>query len=714
MSTTAFYRSIDSVKQNLLSPNGIPSIENRKKYGRFRLYEMASVSGRIPSSNYGYRAYTIQYDEENVTVSGRNEITWFYETNQQEISKKIGQKYISIFNLLFGYYYQQINKSGFSEDLALWMNYISLYGYTANKPDHEGLTDLDIAIQTGKAEIKFFMGNDPSSSSGNNVFMSALRRCAEQYPNQEQVNNIMFNGTYSTDQAYQTLDYITVEPIIFNPGETIWEHVQWIKENYDVTPVLGKYELIEENYSLIRNEYETWLRTLNNYYREFLNYLLKYFLSFGQDEHYKLLIDYANYQELHKYLFIYSESSNTYTGVSLILQERNIQYKLDDNENLRVLLRIYPEETRWERITNGYLVGDISRRPTLGLDYIETLHISIAVKLAKIAEVNKQVNGYYYPLVYNMEEQIEWINKWLGFHSILNVKDIDNTIIIEPKYICCVYSNKVAYLHPNVVDEQIDGIETATSIILKIINQTILPYARTIYSDISSNDYEYKEITYMIKPDIKETNLNEIIEYSQMLSTIQEERNKIDLQKNQSLILMFNQTCLGTYFEILCPKPKNSNKNTQHLGFVLECPRFEQLLTSKEKPNIIKKGNGYFRTKEINRTYIPGQLGDEYKLQVDIIPSLYNQEPTDWDNDNYYSNKIYLINCDNISIQMDPEYYNLVKGIKIYHFHNPFPFSKDLIKPITIPYNDTRIFDEITQIYEEDMLGYYVLIPKNI
>lgn len=672
---------------------------------------MFSLSGRIPSSDYGKYAYSIYYNENSVTPSGRSEITWFYETNQQEISKKIDQKYISIFNLLFMYYYQQINKSGFSEELALWMNYIARYGYTANYPDHEGLTDLDIAIQTGKAEIKFFMGNDPSSSSGNSVFLAALRRCAEEYPNQEQINNIIFNGTYSTDQAYQTLDYITIEPIIFNPSEIIWEHAQWIKENSDVALVLGKYELIEENYPLIRNEYETWLRTINNYFREFINYLLKYFLSFEQDEHYKLLIDYTNYQELHKYLFIYSEG-NTYTGVSLLLQERYIQSRLGSSVNFEILHKIYPEETRWERITNGYLVGDTRYIPTLGFD-VETLHISISNKLSKIADVNKQVNGYYYPLVYNMEEQIEWINKWLGFHSILNIKDIDNTIIIEPKYICCVYSNKVAYLHPNIVDEQIDGIETATSIIIKIINQTILPYARMIYSDISSNDYEYKEITYMVKPDIKETNLNEIIEYSQMSSTIQEERNKIDLQKNQSLILMFNQTCLGTYFEILCPKPKNSNKNTQHLGFVLECPKFEQLLKSKEKPNTIKKGNGYFRIKETNRTYIPGQLGDENKLQVDIIPLLYNQEPTDWDNDNYYSNKIYLINCDNVSIQMDPEYYNLIKGIKIYHWHNPYLFSDDIITPITIPYNDTRKFDDVAQLYEEDMLGYYVLIPKS-
>lgn len=88
MSDPIYYRSIDSVKRNLLSPGGIPSIENRKKYGCFRLYEMASLSGRIPSSTYGYRAYTIFYDED-IAVNIRNLITWFYETNQQEISKKL-------------------------------------------------------------------------------------------------------------------------------------------------------------------------------------------------------------------------------------------------------------------------------------------------------------------------------------------------------------------------------------------------------------------------------------------------------------------------------------------------------------------------------------------------------------------------------------------------------------------------------------------------
>lgn len=717
-----YYRSIDSVKRNLLSPDGIPSIENRKKYGRFRLYQMVSYDGRIPNSTYGYHAYTIEYNEESVTPLGRSEITWFYETNQQEISKKIGQKYISIYNLFFQYYYSQINKSGFSEDLGLWMNYISQYGYTANKPDHEGLTDLDIAIQTGKADIKFFMGSEPSSSSGNSVYLSALRTCASEYPNQEQVNNIMFNGSYSTEQAYQTINYITIEPIIFNPGETIWEHAQWIKENSDVTPILEKYELIEENYPLIRNEYETWLRTINNYFREFINYLLKYFLSFGQDEHYKLLIDYTNYQELQKYLYIYDQG-NTYTGVFLTLQEDNIKNRLNDNGNLLILHRIYPEETRWERITNGYLVGDTLRRPTSsGLDYIGDLHISISNKLSKIADINKQVDGYYYPLVYNMETQIEWINRWLGFHSILTPDTHMDVQIIEPMYVCRTFSEKAIEFYPGFVNPTKNYI---TTILLKILNNTILPYARTMYSNIAPGDYDYKDGAYMLKPEMKKSNLNEIIEYSQLLSLIQEERDKTELQDSKALILMFNQTELGTYFEIICPKPKDSMENVRQLGFYFDCPGFKQTVhRDGGKPTdfvIIKKDNCYYRKQKEdhvpNRTYIPGQFNDEddpNTLRVCIIPEIYNQEPLDWNNDNYYCNKIYLMNCDNVSIQYDGEIRNSFNGVEYMFVNDPWS-TTDYYGPIVWRPETINWDVETNQVkyYEEDMLGYYVLIPKS-
>ena len=63
---------------------------------------------------------------------------------------------------------------------------------------------------------------------------------------------------------------------------------------------------------------------------------------------------------------------------------------------------------------------------------------------------------------------------------------------------------------------------------------------------------------------------NNLIEYSQMLSTVQGERNKLQRQGNKNkIILKFTQTVKGTFFEILGKEKMNTEQKSQIFGFFL-------------------------------------------------------------------------------------------------------------------------------------------------
>ena len=84
---------------------------------------------------------------------------------------------------------------------------------------------------------------------------------------------------------------------------------------------------------------------------------------------------------------------------------------------------------------------------------------------------------------------------------------------------------------------------------------------------------------------------NNLIEYSQMLSTVQGERNKLQRQGNKNkFILKFTQTYKGTFFELLGKETKNTDDDSIILGFFMS--ELENIISHERR-----KGRGYFSGK---------------------------------------------------------------------------------------------------------------------
>ena len=138
------------------------------------------------------------------------------------------------------------------------------------------------------------------------------------------------------------------------------------------------------------------------------------------------------------------------------------------------------------------------------------------------------------------------------------------------------------------------------------------------------------------------------------MSEIQSERDRIQRTNKNSILLVFNQNINGTYFEILYNEPENSEKTCEStLGFFI-CTND---LTSN-------------------------------KFEILIYPKMYEGEPLDWHRDNYYATQLYLMNCDNLSVQF-------INEINLYPIGYYFDGTNVII---------TTNKDEITG---KNMLGYY-------
>lgn len=165
---------------------------------------------------------------------------------------------------------------------------------------------------------------------------------------------------------------------------------------------------------------------------------------------------------------------------------------------------------------------------------------------------------------------------------------------------------------------------------------------------------------------------NNLIEYSQMLSTIQGERNKLQRQGNKNkFILKFTQTYKGTFFELLGKETKNTDDDSIILGFFMS-----------ELKNIVS------HERKRGRGYIPDKVDNKRFVRITKVPEFYKGDPLDWINDNYYCNKIFTQSCDNLYLGLQPEIANriTVKG--------------------------TPDDEEPTELKEKDMIGYYMIKVK--
>lgn len=127
--------------------------------------------------------------------------------------------------------------------------------------------------------------------------------------------------------------------------------------------------------------------------------------------------------------------------------------------------------------------------------------------------------------------------------------------------------------------------------------------------------------------------IDALIEYSQMLKTVQEERNVIQLEPKK-IILKFTQTEKGTIFEILKSRVLSTTETEEISAFYIGLGygelSDEQLITA---------------TPLINQPY-----------RITVIPKFYIEEPLDWIHDDYYSNFLFDQNSNNLDIQFDAEF----------------------------------------------------------
>ena len=204
--------------------------------------------------------------------------------------------------------------------------------------------------------------------------------------------------------------------------------------------------------------------------------------------------------------------------------------------------------------------------------------------------------------------------------------------------------------------------------------------------EIENGTYEIEDMVCYEEPTLNTNgtttvSVDAIIEYSQMLTLIQDERNKIQRRgETDKFVLMFNQTEKGTFFEILPPESENNAATrSAHIGFFISSSN------SDTQHNIPSKNP---------RGRIPG---DNENYVVNIFKYFYDQEPLDWRNDNYYSNVIYLMNNDNVSIQFVEEMGDLFTAL------GNVEVSTGQYEPSTYPNQANK------PLVEQNMIGYYIL-----
>ena len=175
---------------------------------------------------------------------------------------------------------------------------------------------------------------------------------------------------------------------------------------------------------------------------------------------------------------------------------------------------------------------------------------------------------------------------------------------------------------------------------------------------------------------------NNLIEYSQMLSTIQGERNKLQRQGNKNkIILKFTQTVKGTFFELLGKEKMNTEQKSQIFGFFLS--ELKEVISHIKKESKVNDRKSRRGVKSVQA--IPEEIEGKRYLRITKVPEFYVGDPLDWINDNYYSNKIFLQNCDNLYVGIDPE-------------------LDQRIEPIGTPVNAGS-----SEFKEQEMIGYYIL-----
>ena len=233
----------------------------------------------------------------------------------------------------------------------------------------------------------------------------------------------------------------------------------------------------------------------------------------------------------------------------------------------------------------------------------------------------------------------------------------------------------------------------------------VKPFVEGFLTDISKDIKNYLEIesspTYTLdefvaylKPncskDVTKSERNRLIEYSQMLNTIQGQRDFIQKkgEKEKNFLLKFQQMSKGTIFEILKGEGDNYLESENIYGYYIS----QGYGYTGTSDNVIKVPKGR-KERRIHgdKGIIPTlQTSNPVRYRITRMPEYYSQEPLDWRNDNYFSNQIYTLNADNLNTMIDPEFEAREKTI----------YTKPDSTGTTPKYE------------EQEMIGFYTILVK--
>lgn len=308
--------------------------------------------------------------------------------------------------------------------------------------------------------------------------------------------------------------------------------------------------------------------------------------------------------------------------------------------------------------------------------------------------MNKLVNGY--------------IETWMKYYKGLVVP---NDLIMSEYSDIEIYEDERIYKvfegnseeGTHVISQLTDGnINDKNDEELKTFIESIMKYFKDEINEITGTKKDIKGITIedmvAYEDPMKETisvsaeqegidqalsnDENNLIEYSQMLSTIQGERNKLQRQGNKNkIILKFTQTVKGTFFELLGKEKMNTEQKSQIFGFFLS--ELKEIVSHIKKENKVIDRKSRRGVKSIQA--IPEEIEGKRYLRITKVPEFYVGDPLDWINDNYYSNKIFLQNCDNLYVGIDPELDQRIESIGT---------------PVNVGSSEVK---------EQEMIGYYIL-----
>ena len=325
-----------------------------------------------------------------------------------------------------------------------------------------------------------------------------------------------------------------------------------------------------------------------------------------------------------------------------------------------------------------------------------------------LSEGNNEALGLDYTMTVMINEFMDiWMKYYKGLVVPNNViiSEYSDIEIYEDEHIYKVFEGDEEGVH--IISKLTDGrSEDTDGEELKKFIEELMMYFKDEINEITGNKKEIKSVTIedtvAYADPLKEytdsnvdenesidnvltNNENNLIEYSQMLSTIQGERNKLQRQGNKNkFILKFTQTVKGTFFEMFGKEKVNTDSKSIIFGFFIsELQRvINHIVQNREMRNADRKAKRGIRH-EVSA--IPEQIDGKWYLRITKIPEFYKGDPLDWINDSYYSNKIFLQNCDNLYVGIDPE-------------------LDQRIFPVGTPKDNNS-----SEFKEQEMIGYYIL-----